>query len=425
MNEDLLRIWKDEMELGTRCLGNQQYQQAEKYFVRSCEIAEESLVPEMIAFSVRLLATTRLRLGKHKMAENGFREALGICQKINNAKGMSEAWAGLASVAVLGEEWDSARENFEKAIAVYPDASPPLRLGILYSDLGQVYGNLKLWHRAQSAYDKAVELCVVHDYPRGEAEIYVLKGELYYRRGEMNQALEQIKRACRIFSKLAEWEDMANSLQYLAFIYFEQGDIDCSLVYQQRALALGLRTKEKEENSESSYFLSKIIQDLGGFYEAEYYLKLSIELYPKKDTGLASRYQSLGGMDALKADFIAAKRHYLQAIGCAQDERKLNELYEALAVVVERQRQEGEALPYQEKFDCTGSKSEILALSGFKKLGAIYEDKHDELLALQYYWKALELARIFADSQIPLLEENIQKLSRKVRERKRSKGVRK
>ena len=419
MNEELLKIWKQEMELGTKCLANQQYEAAEKYFLSSSEMARESRVPEVMAFSLRLLATARLHLEKYMMAKQGFKEALRICEKIKNRKGMSEAWAGLANVAVAKGDFTTARTGLEKAINLYPPSSPPLRLGMLFSDLGHVYGQLQLWEKAEHAYKKAIDLCRTHGYHRGEAELCVLLGEMYYKKADPKGAINQLKIAGRIFAQLREWENMANALQYLAFINFESEKMEESRIDQQRALVLNLRLKSKEENSEGSYFLSRIIQDLGDYCEAEYYLKLSIELYPYEDNGLAVRYQNLGGMAFTKTDFNAAEKHFIKAIQYAHDKEKMQQLCDSLAFAMKKQERIEPMLQYHDHLQKEGFSSDAVALSGFRKLGNMYERKQESLLALQYYWKALELARICDQSQIPVLERIIQKTSQKVRGKKK------
>jgi hypothetical protein len=184
MHDGELSVWRTLMEKGTQYLGEEQYLKAEEYFSQGLIKAYQLTVPEIVAFSLRLLATVRVRLGNLELAEEGFQGALRICQDIQNAKGMAEAWAGLASVSVKKGMLSEAGKEFKQAISIYPSSSPPLRLGILYVDLGQVYAALEDWTRANRAYIQAHGICRSNGFPKGEAELDVLLGELCFRQGK-------------------------------------------------------------------------------------------------------------------------------------------------------------------------------------------------------------------------------------------------
>ncbi|NMA69013.1 MAG: tetratricopeptide repeat protein, partial [Desulfitobacterium sp.] len=109
MFDDSLEIWRTLMEKGTSHMGQAEYTRAEEHFKRALRIANQLNVPLVKAFSLRLLATVEVKLGKSEVAERSFREALQICEEVANFKGMSEALAGLASVEV-------EKNNFEEAI---------------------------------------------------------------------------------------------------------------------------------------------------------------------------------------------------------------------------------------------------------------------------------------------------------------------
>lgn len=152
MDEDVLMEWRSLMEKGTAFLGEGNYASAEKIYLRSLKLTEQLSVPEISAFNIRLLSTSRIKQGKVDLSEIGFQEALEICKQIDNYKGMSEAMAGLASVAVARENFKEAVSWYEQAIRIYPGSSPRLRLSMLYSDLGQVYMAAENWAKAKALF---------------------------------------------------------------------------------------------------------------------------------------------------------------------------------------------------------------------------------------------------------------------------------
>jgi len=415
-----LYVWQNLMEDGTQCLGDEQYLKAEKYFIKGLLKAYELTVPEIVAFTLRLLATARVRLGNLEFAEEGFKEALRICQEIQNAKGMAEAWAGLASISVKKKRLRKAVEEYEQAIAVYPKSSPQLRLGMLHADLGQVYTALEEWTRAKSSYAQALELCHLHGFPKGEAELDVLTGELCFRLGQKTEALRNLKHACQLFAQLHDMVALSTTLQYLALLYFDQNEMLKAFESQQRAVVLCLKFDTKEVFSESCYFFSKIEQNLENFQEAIYYLELSVHFYPEQNIDLALRYQSLGSLLFLSMDFAKSELYYLKALNLFelfQDDQRISEVQEALAILKGwREQKEGQRNLQDKKEDRTKLYGEF-TLEALIHLGEFYEKRNKYRDALECYWKALKRGRD-AELATDWIEYRVQQVSKRLRRKK-------
>jgi len=419
MHDGELSVWRNLMEDGTQCLGDEQYLKADKYFSQGLLRAYQLDVPEIIAFTLRLLATVRVRLGNLESAEEGFLEALSICQEIQNAKGMAEAWAGLASVSCKKGMLRDAAKTYEQAIAVYPRSSPPLRLGMLYADLGQVCSALEEWTRANRAYTQAYEICRFNGFPKGEAELDVLFGELSLRQGRKMEASNYLKEACQIFAQIEDVVALSNTLQYLAFVYFERNEIRLAFECQQRAVALCLKFDKRTFLSESCYFLSEIEQLLENYEEAKYYLELSIQFYPDQDLDLALRYQSLASLFFLTMDLAEAELYYLKALSLFQtiDDARIGEIYEALDALKVIQDSKVVLVNSQEILEEKSHLQGEVALEALVRLAELYEKQRKFRAALECYWKALEMGR---DAEITTdwIETRVQRVSKRLRRKK-------
>lgn len=419
MYDGELYVWRNLMEDGTQCLGDEQYLKAENYYVQGLLKAYELTVPEIVAFTLRLLATVRVRLGNLDFAEEGFKEALRICQELHNAKGMAEAWAGLASISVKKRKYQEAAKEYEQAISVYPKSSPRLRLGMLYADLGQVYAALEEWDPAKKAYDKALEFCRQYGFPKGEAELNVLSAELHFRLGEKSDALNKLKHAGRLFAQIDDMPSLASTLQYLALIHFDQNQMRLAFESQQRAVVLCLRFESKEIFSESCYFLSKIEQSLEDFRESRYYLELSILYYSEQNLEMALRYQSLGGLYFLLMEYAKSEIYYLKALSlfeAYQDSLRISEVYEALALLKIVREQNGLINLQEQAVDRSRLHGEF-TLEALIRLAEFYEKTYNDKDALECYWKALKRAR---DTEAPTegIEYRVQQVSKRLRKKK-------
>ncbi len=411
MNEQVLATWRGLMEQGTKSLGKDCFVEAESYFGQSLPLARELAIPEILAFTLRLLATAQIRLRKLDSAEKYFQEAAKICIEIQNAKGMSEAWAGLANVAVIRGSLEEAANWYERSIEIYPLSSPRLRLGMLYSDLGQVYASLNKLEKAEKAFTKAKELCHSNNYPRGEGELNVLLGELCYRQGKISLAQQYLRKACQVFAIILEKQDLASALQYLAFLYYDYGNLRIALECQQRSTVLWLKQGKDEEGSDGLFFLSKIEQGLGENSAAKDYLVSSIETYPKRDLGLALRYQGLAWLFIQDMDWVQADEYFKEALKLYEDikdDLRAEEVYEVITYLALAHRTDSE------------TQGKNLAIEATQRLGEFYEKRYSYLEALRCYWQALTIAKREAEGvEIQSLEKAIQRISQKVRRKNR------
>lgn len=420
MNENSLEIWRILMEKGTAHLGQEEYRNAEKFFLQSLKVANELDVPEIKAFNLRLLATAQIKQGKIETAERGFREALRICEGISNAKGMAEALAGLASVAVAVNNPEKAILQFKRAIEVYPETSPQLRLAMLYSDLGQVYAALERWQEAMDTYEYARKLCHQYEYPKGVGELSVLIGEACYRLENKKEARRELISAGKIFTQIGESNSLVNALQYLAFMDFEQEKYEEARASLQRAIVLQIQEERWDEVCETSYFLAKILQGLALLDETALYLNLTLRLYNQKDIGFALRLQSMGKLLLVKQEYSIAKEYFKEAADLFEyfgEDLRLGECYENLAYCADSLGEEEEAVRYRKEFKRTVPGHHAISLSAVHRLAEYYEERHKYLNALQCYWQSLQIAREIG-YETKEIEKAVQRVSKRVRKKK-------
>lgn len=410
--------WQKYLETGLQYLSKGDFSQAEKHLHASLIEAEALGVPIIIAFSHRLLATAQVRNNKLNDAESGFQKALRYCLELSNMKGIAEAKAGLASICFLKGEYPKSICLYKQAINIYPYESSLLRLAVLYSDLGQIYIRVKKWDKAEKAFLKAGDLCKDNGYRRGEAEINLYLGEIYYNQGKIQAAKEMFFRAARIFGSIKDEVSLANTHQYLAFIFFENNSIEEALFYQYRVLALYLKHNHYLEISEGYYLLSNILLYAKLLDEAEESQKLSLKYYQGYEFGLAIRYHSLAAIAITKKEYEDAKNYYFKALKFFQfygDGSKIGEISEELTYLLKYGgiciKENFYKLFGERYYKVNMPKHEIIL-----KLAKSLENKEKDIAALHCGWRALEIARSMKH-ETQEIEVLIQNLSEKIRKK--------
>jgi len=418
---DYFSNWQNNLETGIKYLAEGNFPMAEEYFQNSLTDAEELGVQVIKGFTLRLLASAQVRSNKLNEAESGFRKALEHSLELNNNKGIAEAKAGLAGIFFLRGDYTKSVYLYQQAINIYPVSSSPLRLAVLYSDLGQVYGRMNQWEKAERVLLKAVDLCQKNDFSKGQAEAVLSLGEIYYCQGKKQAAQKMFSLAARTFGAMGEYLSLANVQQYLALLSLDNERMEEALLYQYRATTLYLKYNLTKEISESYYLLSNILQYCGLFDEAEKSIFVSLEYYQGYEPGFAVRYHSLAAIALLKKEYDDAKKFYLEALKYFQyygDGTKVGQISEALTYLIRNEdNRDGENV-YKwlsgGDFNTFLPKYEVMV-----KLARSLNLKGNHMAAIQCGWKALEIARVMKYDTLET-EKIIQNISDDIRKRKKA-----
>ncbi|NLO96886.1 MAG: tetratricopeptide repeat protein [Peptococcaceae bacterium] len=419
MDQSSYLWWQGCLEKGLKFLAAGDFVQAEEYFRLSFAEAEKLGVEVILAFSIRLLATAQLCNHKLDEAEAGFKKALSLCMQLNNNKGIAEAKAGLAGVALARGQYSEAESLYKQAIYFYPKNASSMRLAVLYSDLGQVYARLRQWTKAEKALLQADALCRQNCYSQGEAEVNNTLGEVYYFQGKNKTALQKFKRAGILFNQNKDEVSLANTQQYLAFLYLENNKIEEALFYQYRAICLYLKLNLKQEISESYYFLSNILQYYRLYDEAQASLNISLKYYQGLEFGLAIRYHGLAVIALMKKEYEQAKDYYLQALkffqfyGCGP---KIGEISEELTFLLKYEN----VLNKSNFYKLIGGRYDEDSLPQYEVMLYLANSlviKGKYLAALHCSWRALAIAKAmnYETEETELMIQNISERIRNIK----------
>lgn len=113
-------------------------------------------------------------------------------------------------------------------------------LGIAYSqtNLGNIYVDLNLFHKAERCYLMALEAYRKLNNKTMEANTLVNLGVLNQSNKHSNTALEYYKLAHEIGADLNDYDIKSLCLNNMAGVYFEEGNYEKSIAYNQDALKL-------------------------------------------------------------------------------------------------------------------------------------------------------------------------------------------
>ena len=204
-----------------------------------------------------------------------------------------------------------------------------------YNNLANLYSDGNI----DSAYfyaNKALEISKQAGYRKGEAGAYYLLSFFDDRKGKLNDAIENLEKAKKIFTELGDSSYLVACYNNLGVFYSYGTDQKISLEYYIKAMNLA-------ENLNETFALSEAYTNIGWYYEylkeygsaLKYYNKaLEVDLKINNLHNIALSYITVGSMYIKLQRFDNARDSLIKAqnlISQVRDNYRQTELYISLA----------------------------------------------------------------------------------------------
>jgi len=279
--------------------GLAKYEESLENGERAFELLRNTLENRRIAQVQAVLGKSYLALGRLKEAEEGFRDAIATCRRINDEKGIVQAYNKLAQIYFIRSDYARAAEYLKECIPYLEKSNDRVTLGAIQRNLGRVYtlsgeldlaekcllsnirmtkepgqevylihsllslGYLKLLRRkfrpASSYLHKAYELLERKESLRDLAIYYEYQGELHFQEGKLGEAEACYLEAIRIGEKIAPQSAIiSQSCRLLAELELEKGELDKALESGEKSLRVSEAIGERLEQGLAYKVLGQI-----------------------------------------------------------------------------------------------------------------------------------------------------------------------
>lgn len=239
------------------------------YYAQLCEeraqIAES---PKHLAKSYNMLGVLYYKKGDLKTAQAYHQRALDIRMACGDEHGAAMSRVNLANIYTDVQLFDKAEENYLAAHSIYQRRGDKRRAGDCLMNLG------------------------------------VLKQNLH----QTNSARENYSQALKIAEDLNDYDMRSRCLNNLAQIFYEQGDYERSIAFNQDALKLRSMMDNSLEVADSYLNLAANSIKLADFKAARYYLDTAVVVSQRY-----KYHEALLLSTKIRADYFAGLKDFEQA----------------------------------------------------------------------------------------------------------------
>jgi signal transduction histidine kinase/Tfp pilus assembly protein PilF len=298
------------------------------YGKRSVELAESSGNPAVIAQAYTDLGSGLLQKGDLNSARDWYQKALAIRQEISDSLGLAKVYNALGFIYQRKYESDSAILNFLKALPIFEKFNSPLHVATIKNNLGVIYQGLPDYEKALKAYLEAAAIREELGDTRGLIGSYINLGTVYKYLKKFDEAEPYFQNAINIGEETGDLLNLAMTYRSYSVFLQEKGDMqlleqisregieiakEVNAQYEEAVLemSLGVALKEQWRYSEAKKWLlssaNKFVSQGADEDVLVPYLEL-VPLYASLGLPDSSRYYSNLYQETLRNKFEKESR---------------------------------------------------------------------------------------------------------------------
>jgi adenylate cyclase len=280
------------------------------YAQKAAQLAGKTQFLSGQALATKSLGNIRYVQGNYVEAIQFWQEAHALYDSIGDHTGVSTVLSNIGVVYYNEGDKLKALDYYLKSLKVAEDHNIKLREAIALNNLGTVYhDNPETHDKAQDYFQKALpmleELGDMNAYGTTATNL----GEIYSIRGDEKTAMVYFEKALKAFEDSIS---MSYTLNKMGSLFFRRGDLDKAIQYHLRAYNMTRKLDAKLEMAESLLGLGNAYREQG-FFDSAISTYLKAEIFARETnsfTQLVDVYQGLALTYEQKKDFPKAYQYH-------------------------------------------------------------------------------------------------------------------
>ena len=268
------------------------------------------------SYCFRGLGAIHRDFGNWDLAENYFKDALGIAEEEYNKSGMASCWGLLGDIERNRGNWDEAEKLYRQCLEVETELGDRSGMASCWASLGNIEGNRGNWDEAEKLYRQCLEVETELGDRSGMAYSWVVLGDIERNRGNWDEAEKLYRQSLALITELRDRSGMAYSWGVLGDIELKRGNWDEAEKLFRQSLALRIELGDRSGMATSWGLLGEIERKRGNWDEADKLFRQSLALRAELGdrSGMASSWGVLGDIERNRGNWDEADKLYRQSL---------------------------------------------------------------------------------------------------------------
>ncbi len=252
--------------------------------------------------------------------------------------------------------------------------------------------------------ESALKLAVSYNLPYEKAIAWFHLGKIFYFNDSLNQALDALNQAYPILYSFKDSTNLYRVFNYLGYIYFDIGEYDKAIEYQNLSLEIEKNINNQRETVARLIDIGTVYEYSGNYQKAlAYYnqaLKLQREIEDKE--GIANVLNYLGNVYHTWSKYEKALEYYLESLKIQEElnfQKGIAIAVNNIGVIYYDWGNLDKALKYfTQGLEIEKKLEDNLGIAqSINNIAIIYDEKGNRKKALEYYDRSFELAKTVND----------------------------
>lgn len=253
-----------------------------KYGQQAIALGEKTSPRKFLGTAHHGMATVFLQQNKNDSALVHFKKAIQIFEDLKLEGKMASSYNGLGNIFLYQGVYEKALENYLQSLQLLETSnSPKQKIGLVTSNIGIVYFELKKYDKAIEYHNRALKLAEETGDSSGVGSVFTNLGNVYKELGKYEESKAHYTRSATLFERLGEEFNAANSLANLAALAVEEKDLSKAKQTYERALDIFIRFKSDDGICVMYHGLGTVYLETKEYPKAIEYLQKSIEIAEK------------------------------------------------------------------------------------------------------------------------------------------------
>ena len=191
-------------------------------------------------------------------------QSINLWKKINEPKNLAVIQSNIGSIYIEQKKYLKAFNSFNASLKIIRNLKLKTSEARILMQIGYIYSSLDELDLAMDYYDECLTICVAKKIVRENqiGQIYLKKGEIYYKKNQYNQALEYSKNAISEFINTTNKSALSDCYMLQAKANNKLLKKELALEYTNNALSINYELSNNSKIIETQILKSYLLLDL-------------------------------------------------------------------------------------------------------------------------------------------------------------------